>query len=93
MKAQFSLASFDWFSNSEAKIYLHCTVKICDENLEQNGLCTPSCPTDSRRRRWAGQFEEPEIGGSGGEVMRVDLGPIYLGYHNTKAGFTQLPKY
>lgn len=73
--ARFSLSSFDWFSDEEALIYLHCTVKVCDVQLEPNGSCKPQCNANSRRRR---SFLDQ---GHGFEA-RVDLGPIYLGRHN-----------
>ena len=82
----FSLASFDWFDDSEAKIYLHCTVKICDINLSN---CKPECSSGLDRRRRDISNYKLDINNE----QRVDIGPIYLGSHNPNALFTKLPKY
>ena len=86
--AQFSLASFDWFGDSEAKIYLHCTVKICDLNLSVGNTCVPECSGLNRRRRGITNYQLDQ-----NNERRVDIGPIYLGSHNPNAFFTKLPKY
>ena len=44
-KGQFLFDSFTFLSNTEASIYLHCRVRVCDP---ANEICTPQC--NARKR-------------------------------------------
>lgn len=48
-KAQFSLDSFQFNGHENNEIYVHCTVKLCDETGGTS--CATSCDSSRRRRR------------------------------------------
>ena len=68
------MSSFDWFHDKDAKIYVHCTVKVCHSSL---GDCSLNCDPDPayRWRRSMSLFNE-------NDEETVNIGPIYLGEHN-----------
>ena len=77
-QASFSLASFDWFHDKEAKIYVHCTVKICHSTLgDCNVNCEPKPALRWRRSRGSG-----EISDNDNREETIAIGPIYLGKRN-----------
>ena len=77
-RANFALASFDWFHDEEAKIYIHCTVKVCHSSL---GDCNINC--DPRPAlRWRRSRDSRAILDDDNEEETVAIGPIYLGKRN-----------
>ena len=77
-QASFSLASFDWFHDEEAKIYVHCTVKICHSTL---GDCSANCESKPALR-WRRSRGSRAVLDDNYAEETVAIGPIYLGKRN-----------
>ena len=72
---KFSLETFLFNGDTEASIYIHCDISLCDETTEQ---CEPLCDGSDgfqRRRRDLSPSENKTFGMKVGPIVLTELNP------------------